>query len=52
MAIHPKEYRNKQLLCTVPVPYDDALLLCGGLRQAEGCVSDGVHMPGSENNKR
>lgn len=34
------------------VPYDDALLLCGGLRLVEGAVSYGIHMAEAENNRK
>ena len=30
------------------VPYDDALLLCGGLRLSEGSVGYGIHMSVTE----
>lgn len=33
------------------VPYDDALLLCGGLRLTESSISYGIHMAEEENNK-
>lgn len=47
-------YKNKQSvkLCNHVslIPYDDALLLCGGLRQAEGRVSYGINMSEGESN--
>lgn len=34
------------------VPYNDALLLCGGLRLVEGAVGNGIHMAEADNNRK
>lgn len=40
------------ILVFLSIPYNDALLLCGGLRLTESGVGYGIHMAEAENNRK